>query len=32
MKTLNKNQMQEVKGGYYVVLILPNGQKVKVWV
>ncbi len=32
MKTMNVNQMSEVKGGYFVTLILPNGQRVRVWV
>lgn len=32
MKTINKNQMQDIKGGYYVTLILPNGERVRVWV
>jgi hypothetical protein len=32
MKTMNLQQMQETKGGYYVTLILPNGERVRVWV
>lgn len=32
MKTMNVKQMSETKGGYYVTLILPNGERVRVWV
>lgn len=38
MKTINENnfksmsieQMNETKGGYYIMITLPNGQKVRV--
>ena len=40
MKTINENnfrqlsteQLSETKGGFYVILILPDGTKVRVWV
>jgi len=40
MKTINKNnfrtlsteQLSETKGGYYVVIIAPDGKRYKVWV
>jgi hypothetical protein len=31
-RTLSTEQLSETKGGFYVVLILPNGRKIKVWV
>lgn len=29
-KTLNAIEMNEVKGGYYMIIILPDGRKIKV--
>jgi bacteriocin-like protein len=31
-KELSPKQLNEVKGGFYVILRLPDGTKVKVWV
>jgi hypothetical protein len=31
-RKLNVEQLNEVKGGFYVILTLPDGTKVRVWV
>lgn len=31
-KTLNASEMNEVKGGYYVIITLPNGRIIRVQV
>lgn len=31
-KTLSAEQLNETNGGYYVILRLPDGTKVKIWV
>lgn len=30
-KTLNASEMNEVKGGHYVIITLPDGRKVRVF-
>lgn len=40
MKTINENkfrklnaeQLNETKGGYYVILRLPDGTRIRIWV
>ena len=31
-RTLSTEQLSQTKGGFYVILILPDGTKVRVWV
>ena len=31
-KKLNAEQLNETKGGYYVILTLPDGTRVRIWV
>ena len=40
MKTINENkfrklnaeQLNETKGGFYVIVTLPNGTRIRIWV
>lgn len=29
-RTMNAEQMNETMGGYYIIVTLPNGQKVRI--
>lgn len=31
-RTLSEKQLNETKGGYYVILTLPDGTRVRIWV
>ncbi len=31
-RTLNAQQMNEVKGGYFVIIVAPDGKRYKIWV
>lgn len=31
-KTLNASEMNEVKGGYYILVTLPDGRKVRIFI
>lgn len=32
LKTLNASEMNEIKGGYYIIITMPNGKKYRIWV
>ena len=31
-RKLNAQEMNEVKGGYFVIIVTPDGRRYKIWV
>jgi bacteriocin-like protein len=31
-RTLNAKELNEVKGGYFVIIVTPDGRRYKIWV